>query len=121
MALASAPAYAGLTVCNKTEHAASVALGYYDGKEWSSAGWWHVAAGNCAALLKEALNARYYYIYAEHQEVGGGWDGNYDFCLRSEKFQITGRKDCLMRGFERGSFFQVDTGTSIDWTETLAD
>jgi uncharacterized membrane protein len=68
-----ATARATLNVCNKTAHAASVAVGFFNGKAWSSVGWWTVAAGGCESLIKEPLNARYYYLYAAQQDVGGAW------------------------------------------------
>ena len=119
--LLASPAEAALGVCNKTGHATDVALGYYDGKTWSSQGWWTVPAGQCAQLVKDSLPARYYYLYAVQREVGGGWDGEHGFCVRGGQFQIHGNVNCAVRGFDRKGFFQVDTGGSPDWTENLAD
>lgn len=117
----AAPANAGFSVCNKTTHPASVALGYYDGADWSSAGWWNIVAGACAELITTPLPARYYYVYAVHQDVGGAWDGDRSFCVATNSFRIKGRRDCLAQGHEVRRFFQVDTGNSPDWTENLAD
>lgn len=116
-----ATARATLNVCNKTAHPASVAVGFFNGKAWSSAGWWPIAAGGCESLIKEPLNARYYYLYAAQQDVGGAWDGNRAFCVARGRFQIEGRSDCLNQGYEMRRFFEVDTGNSVDWTENLAD
>jgi len=116
-----ASANAALTVCNKTAHPASVAVGFFSGKTWSSAGWWTVSAGGCEGVIKEPLNARYYYLYAAHLDVGGAWDGNRSFCVMSGRFAIQGRSDCLTQGYEMRRFFEVDTGNSSDWTENLAD
>jgi uncharacterized membrane protein len=115
------PARAALNVCNKTAHAASVAVGFFNGKSWSSAGWWTVSGGACETVIKERLNARYYYLYAAHPEVGGAWDGERTFCVLKGRFMIEGRSDCLMQGYEMRRFFEVDTGKSADWTENLAD
>jgi uncharacterized membrane protein len=115
------PAEAALGVCNKTTHATDVALGFYDGKDWSSQGWWTIPAGACAQLMKETLPARYYYLYAVQHDVGGGWDGEHGFCVRGGQFQIPGHVNCAKRGFDRKGFFQVDTGNAPDWTENLAD
>lgn len=115
------PASAKLAVCNKTEHPASVALGYFDGAHWASSGWWTVAPGDCTALISEPLAARYYYLYAEHHDVGGAWDGDRSFCVGRGRFTAEGRADCLAHGYEARRFFQVDTGDSRDWTENLAD
>lgn len=118
---AASPAAAKFSVCNRTAHPASVALGFFDGKFWTSVGWWTVAARDCAALINEPLNARYYYLYAEHEGVGGTWDGDRSFCVKQAPFNLQGRADCLAHGFDVKRFFQVDTGNSIDWIQNLAD
>jgi uncharacterized membrane protein len=115
------PAHASLAVCNKTAHAAAVAVGFFNGKTWDSAGWWMVAAGNCESVIKEPLNARYYYLYAAHETMGGSWEGDRSFCVAPGRFAIQGRNDCLDQGYEMRRFFQIDTGDSSDWTENLAD
>ena len=121
VAASADPAAAKLSVCNKTAHPAAVALGSFDGKDWTSAGWWTVAAGECAALVNEPLPARYYYLYAEHRDVGGAWEGDRSFCVKQGHFEFRGRADCLAHGYEAKRFFQVDTGKSAEWTENLAD
>src|SRR5580765_2153884 len=120
-AMFSTPAEAAFSICNKTEHPASVALGYYDGKDWSSSGWWMVAPGACERIVAEPLVARFYYLYATHQEIGGAWEGDRSFCVGQGRFNVQGRNDCTGKGFESKKFFQVDTGQSPDWTENLAD
>ena len=115
------PAAARFSVCNKTAHPASVALGFFNGKEWASSGWWKIAAGTCAALIEEPLLARFYYVYGEHEDLGGAWEGDRSFCVESGRFTIPGRADCLAHGYEVKRFFQVDTGNAPDWTENLAD
>jgi uncharacterized membrane protein len=121
LAASALPATAKLAVCNKTMHAASLALGFFNGKNWGSAGWWTVAAGSCTALIDEPLNGRFYYVYAEHHDVGGAWEGDRSFCVKQGRFAILSRTDCTAQGYEVKRFFQVDTGTSTDWTENLAD
>lgn len=112
---------AGFSVCNNTEFAASVSFGFFDGEEWGSQGWWRVEAGGCTELLSDPLIARYYYLYAVHEEIGGAWDGNRSFCVGSGTFRIRGRGDCLTQGYDRKGFFQVDTRDARDWEETLSD
>jgi uncharacterized membrane protein len=118
--LSVAPAEAAFSVCNKTSHGASVAIGYFDGNNWDSAGWWKIPGSTCTQLIPAPLVARYYYLYAEH-DIGGAWDGDRSFCIKHGRFTIKRRKDCLAQGFEARRFFQVDTGSSTDWTENLAD
>ena len=119
--LVISPAAASFSVCNKTDHAVRVAIGYFDGEAWFSAGWWPVPPLDCAQMIKTPLVARYYYLYASHEDVGGAWDGDRTFCVMSERFTIRGRGDCEKQGYEVKRFFQVDTGSSPHWTENLAD
>lgn len=121
LAAAESPADAAFRVCNKSGHAAQVAIGFYDGKNWSSQGWWPTPAGQCSDLVTGPLKARFYYLYAIDEQSGGAWDGNRSFCVGDGQFVIPGRTNCVARGYERRTFFQVDTGDSIDWTENLAD
>jgi uncharacterized membrane protein len=115
------PAMARFSVCNKTASPTSIALGFFNGKDWTSSGWWNVAPGACAALIDEPLLARFYYVYAEHRELGGAWEGDRSFCVGTGRFTIVGRGGCLAHGYETKRFFQVDTGNAPDWTENLAD
>jgi len=121
LAAPPAPAEAALSVCNKTAHVALVALGFYDGKVWGSTGWWTVAAGACTRIVDEPLVARYYYLYAVHQDIGGAWEGDRSFCIGEGRFSIKGRADCSAKGYGAKKFFQVDTGQSRDWIENLAE
>lgn len=121
LSAAASPAQAGLSVCNKTMHPATVALGFFDGAQWSSTGWWEIASGGCTALVATPLPARFYYLYAVHADIGGAWDGDRSFCVAEGRFNIKGRRDCLAKGYEIRRFFQIDTGNSPDWIENLAD
>ena len=60
--LAVSPAMAAFSVCNKSDLAARVALGRFDGRQWTSQGWWTVAPKTCAKLLTGPLQARFYYL-----------------------------------------------------------
>lgn len=121
IAAAAPDAEAAFTVCNKTQHGATVALGRFDGTAWISEGWFEVGPGACQTILEGDLIARYYYLHAVHLEVGGGWDGDRGFCVSEGTFRITGRNACEDRGYDRKGFFEIDTGQSADWTQTLAD
>ena len=119
--ISAAPANAAFSVCNKTTHPAAVALGFVNEKGWNSAGWWNIAPGNCAQLVSQPLNARFYYLYAVHQDIGGAWDGEHSFCVKPGQFTIQGRINCAGKGYEARRFFEVDTGNSPNWTENLVD
>ena len=65
-----------------------VALGRFDGTNWTSQGWWTMQPRTCAGLLTGPLDARYYYLYASD---GAGRDlGRQDPFLRRAPGQIPG-------------------------------
>lgn len=116
---AASPALAGLSVCNKGKHPARVALGRFDGRDWMSEGWWNVAPGKCADLIRAPLDARYYYLYGT-DNASGVWDGGTAFCTApAGKFSIPGRADCARRGYDLRRFFQVDTGDNLNKVQVL--
>lgn len=120
-ALGAGPAEAALNVCNKTALPARVAMGRFDGTNWTSQGWWTLQPGSCAGLLTGPLDARYYYLYAT-DGAGGTWEGKTHFCVAPQvKFLAPGRANCAGRSLDRRGFFEVDTGAAPDWTQTLSN
>jgi len=114
------PAKADLKMCNNTASRVGVAIGYKDKDGWASEGWWTIDAQKCMTLLKGALIARYYYVYAIDYEKGGSWGGNAMMCMRDKVFTIRGIDDCTGRGYQRIGFFEVDTAEESDWTVSLS-
>src|SRR5271166_2525346 len=74
-----APARADLRMCNNTQNRVSVAIAYTDGQGWVSEGWWNLKSLDCVTLLRGALAAQYYYVYAM-DERGGEWKGKAFMC-----------------------------------------
>jgi uncharacterized membrane protein len=119
--VASSPAHAAFNVCNKASLKARVAIGRFDGTNWTSIGWWTIAPKSCAGLLTGPLDARYYYLYAT-DGAAGTWEGRTHFCVApNAKFSIPGRANCGQRGYDRRGFFEIDTGGAPDWTQTLSN
>ncbi len=119
--LVATPAAADLRMCNNTGSRVSVALAYTDGQEWVSEGWWNLKSLDCVTLLRGALAAQYYYVYAM-DERGGEWKGKAFMCTSDREFKIEGRQDCFVRGYDRTGFFEVDTGKDAkSWTVQLTD
>ena len=114
------PAHASLQVCNQTDQAVRVAVGRFDGKDWTSAGWWSIGARQCAGVVVGPLIAEFYYLYAIDGK-GGVWEGGTHFCTAPNAFTINQRGACASNGFDRRGFFEIDTGNSPDWTQTLSD
>ena len=118
---AAGPANAGLSVCNQSGHGLTVAVGHFTGTRWASEGWWQVEAGHCAEVVSGRLDARFYYAYAT-DGASGTWDGAKNFCVGTTgKFRIIGRGACAARGFDRRSFFEIDTGNQLNWSQALSD
>jgi uncharacterized membrane protein len=114
-------AHADFRMCNNTTTRISVALAYTDGQSWVSEGWWNLKSNTCDVLLRGALAAQFYYVYAM-DERGGEWKGKAFMCTLDHEFRIDGRQDCFARGFDRSGFFEVDTGKDArDWTVQLTD
>jgi uncharacterized membrane protein len=115
------PARADFRLCNNTGSRVGVSLGYKDAEGWTTEGWWNVSARSCETLLRGALVARYYYIYAVDYDRGGEWSGHAFMCSREKEFTIRGTDNCLARGYDRTGFFEVDTSEQRSWTVQLTD
>ena len=94
------PAHASLQVCNQTSQAVRVAVGRFNGKVWTSAGWWPIASKQCAGLVTGPLVAEFYYLYAIDSK-GGVWDGGTHFCTAPNNFSIARRRACATNGYDR--------------------
>jgi uncharacterized membrane protein len=122
-ALAGAPglALADFRICNNTGSRVGVAIGYKNNDNWTTEGWWNLSARKCETLLRGALVARYYYVYAIDYDRGGEWAGQAYMCTREKEFTVRGADDCLARGYDRTGFFEVDTGAQPSWTVQLTE
>jgi uncharacterized membrane protein len=115
------PAWADFRLCNNTGSRVGVAIGYKDAEGWISEGWWNVSPRSCETLLRGALVARYYYIYAVDYDRGGEWSGHAFMCSREKEFTIRSTDNCLARGYDRTGYFEVDTREQRSWTVQLTD
>lgn len=114
-------ARADFRLCNNTSSRVSVSIAYTDGQAWATEGWWNLKPTVCETLLRGALAAQFYYVYAM-DERGGEWKGKSYMCTRDREFKIEGREDCYVRGFDRTGFFEIDTGKDAkSWTVQLTD
>jgi uncharacterized membrane protein len=120
LGFAGTPARADLKLCNNTASRVGVAIGYKDKDGWASEGWWTAEPQKCLTLLKGALIARYYYVYAVDYDKGGSWGGKSIMCIRDKIFTIRGMDNCTERSYQKTGFFEVDTGEESDWTISLS-
>ena len=121
LAATATPAAADFRLCNQTPSRVGVAIGYKDKDGWTTEGWWNLPTRTCETLLRGALVARYYYVYAVDYDRGGEWSGQAHMCTRDREFTVRGTEDCLARGYDRTGFFEVDTGEQQSWTVTLTE
>ena len=121
LAASAHPAKADFRLCNNTGSRVGVAIGYKDNEGWTTEGWWNVSSRSCETLLRGALVARYYYIYAVDYDRGGEWSGKAYMCSREKEFTIRSTDNCLARGYDRTGFFEVDTGEQRSWTVQLTE
>jgi uncharacterized membrane protein len=120
LGLAGSSARADLKLCNNTASRVGVAIGYKNKDGWASEGWWTAEPQKCLTLLKGALIARYYYVYAVDYDKGGSWGGKAMMCIREKIFTIRGIESCTERGYQKAGFFEVDTAEEADWTVSLS-
>jgi uncharacterized membrane protein len=115
------PAKADLRMCNAATSRISVSIAYTDGQTWVTEGWWNLKSNACETLLRGPLAAEFYYVYAM-DERGGEWKGKAFMCTLDHEYRIEGRDNCLVRGYERTGFFEIDTGRDAkNWTVQLTE
>jgi uncharacterized membrane protein len=119
--LAPAAAWADFRVCNNTTSRVGLSMGFRDQNGWATEGWWNLPARTCETLMRGPLVSRFVYVFAVDYDRGGEWSGRHFMCTRDKEFTIRGIEDCLVRGFDRSGFFEVDTGTQRSWTLQLTE
>ena len=120
-AWSAGPAKADFRLCNNTGNRVGIAIGYKENEGWTTEGWWNISARSCETVLRGALVARFYYIYAVDYDRGGEWSGQAFMCTREKEFTIRGTEDCLARGYDRTGFNEIDTGEQRSWTVQLTE
>lgn len=121
LGLGATEAAAEFRVCNATQTAVGVAIGYRAKEGWISEGWWQIPPTTCSTLIEGQLQSRYYYLYAEDAARGGRWTGNVNMCVADNEFKITGVQDCYARGYQQFGFKEYDTGRQGSWMVQLTD
>lgn len=117
LALATVPAQAQLKFCNHSPETVSIAIAYHSGGDWVSEGWWSPGPSECVTVIRGWLPNKRYYAFAH--SASHVWSQNYVFCVKSEKFTIYGDGDCAARGYRAESFFEIEVGDRVSWTQNL--
>lgn len=103
----------GFWLCNKTPFELWTAIGFARGKGFTSRGWWKVPSGECVKPVKDRLESRFFYVYAEAERENGErvvWGGEHPLCTADVMFEIDGNEDCEARGYDSTGFQRQDTG-----------
>jgi len=119
--LSSMVANADFRVCNATQNLVGVAIGYRAPNGWVSEGWWRIGPTRCETIIEGPLSSRFYYLHAEDSKMEGRWGGPVTMCLKDAAFKIDGVNDCFTRGFQKGGFQEIDTGTQTSWMVQLTE
>ncbi|MFP3943853.1 MAG: DUF1036 domain-containing protein [Alphaproteobacteria bacterium] len=110
----------GYWLCNKTEYELWAAVGFSRGKSWTSRGWWKVPEGQCIKPVKDRLDSRFFYTYAETERENGErvvWGGDHPLCTADVMFEIKGNENCAARGYDKTGFQRQDTEGRNGWRQ----
>ncbi len=112
----------GYQFCNQTGIELYAAMGYAEGSDWQSFGWWSLDPGTCTKTLKDGLPAEQIYTYAVGYTQDGEtleWGGDYPLCAADRAFEIVGNDDCESRGYTTVGFQRIDTGGVDGWQQSF--
>ncbi|MBP0616741.1 DUF1036 domain-containing protein [Jiella mangrovi] len=118
--LAGRGAQAQFVVCNQTLDVVNVAIGSDGGSGFTTEGWWIVGANRCATTLRDELEARYVYVYANDVFGRSVLYGSTPMCVGQKGFRIVGTDACYQRGYRPAKFLEVDTRAVSRWTLFLS-
>jgi uncharacterized membrane protein len=115
-AISASPAAAEFAVCNQSFDVVNVAIGQFERDTFVTRGWWTVGPNQCANVIKEELEARYVYVFAQDVFGNAILNGATNMCVGPKRFEIQGEKDCAVRGFVEVPYVEVDTQRTERWT-----
>jgi uncharacterized membrane protein len=96
--LATAPAQAELTLCNRTSYRMEAAIGIEKRANVGTRGWFRLDPGQCRQMLDGPLDADMIYVHGRTPPVYGTAplpkDGEAEFCVRAGDFDIANARGC---------------------------
>src|SRR5664280_3048845 len=97
-ALAAHPAYAELTLCNRTSYRVDAAIGLEKRANVATRGWFRIDPGACRQVVDGALDADMVYVNARTPPVYGSAPmpqaGHAELCIRDGDFEIVNARGC---------------------------
>ncbi|MCC5973144.1 MAG: DUF1036 domain-containing protein [Rubellimicrobium sp.] len=109
-------AEAQFTVCNQSFDVVNLAVGTFETDAFVTRGWWTIGPNQCANVIRDPLQARFVYVFAQDVFGNSLLTGVTSMCVAPERFMIRGERDCLMRGHLAADFLEVDTLRNERWT-----
>lgn len=109
----------GLFFCNKTESPiwTAYALSREESEIYGVRGWWKLAGGECARVIKGEIERDHVYVHAAVD--GAGEDrtilgGDKKFCINTVEFDIEDGSNCADQEVEEASFrrFAIEAGAA---------
>jgi len=113
-------ARAEFAVCNQSFDVVNVAVGQFEDGGFVTEGWWTVGPNQCGNVIREELQSRYIYVFAQDVFGKAVLDGTTPMCIAPDRFTIRGETDCLLRGYLEAGFLEVDTQKTERWTLFLS-
>ncbi len=111
--------------CNKTSYVLDGAIAFDADGKWKSRGWTRIPPGECMPVLTGAVAEQDYFVFARSIDAHEGsikyFSGNTGFCIVDDIFEIEGREQCAMRGYDSADFLRVPTTAGENWTTTFAE
>lgn len=126
LALATLPAQAALTLCNRTSYILYAATAAVKSPGSETRGWTRIVPGDCQKARPENLGAQNYLVYARSSLAYSGpsraWGGNFPLCVKDVNFnqkQSVTQPYCTDADTFALPFAPVDTEGRANWTMTL--
>jgi uncharacterized membrane protein len=96
--LAAHPAYAELTLCNRTSYRVDAAVGLEKRANVATRGWFRIDPGECRQVVDGALDVDMVYVHARTPPVYGSAPmpqaGQAELCIRDDNFEIANARGC---------------------------
>ena len=96
--MAAHPAYAELTLCNRTSYRVDAAVGLEKRANVATRGWFRIDPGECRQVVDGALDVDMVYVHARTPPVYGSAPmpqaGHADLCIRDDNFEIANARGC---------------------------
>ncbi|MEO0399251.1 MAG: DUF1036 domain-containing protein [Pseudomonadota bacterium] len=109
----AAEAKLGFFYCNKADAAVWSAIAETADETYESRGWWRLEPGDCAKVIKGALEKDHYYVYGVVESTDGERrlaGGDKPLCVNDVKFSVANETSCADQELDEAVFKRVEIG-----------